>query len=137
MWIRNHQANLRADLYNGLTDILQRDDTNIDPAAIGKKVILPSSYLGGDRFMQQICQDSMTIVRQMGRLSLFITFTANLKGDEIVYELLPGQAANDRPDLVARVFHMKQQAMLQEIKNDHIFSKCRGVVWTIEYQKHG
>jgi len=137
MWIRNHQANLRADLYNGLTDILQRDDTNIDPAAIGKKVILPSSYLGGDRFMQQIFQDSMAIVRQMGRPSLFITFTANPKWDEIVYELLPGQAANDRPDLVARVFHMKQQAMLQEIKNDHIFGKCRGVVWTIEYQKRG
>jgi len=27
--------------------------------------------------------------------------------------------------------------MLQEIKNDHIFGKCKGVVWTIEYQKRG
>jgi len=96
MWIKNYQANLRADLYNGLTDILQWDDPNIDPAAIGKKVILPSSYLGGDRFMQQIFQDSMTIVRQLGRPSLFITFTANPKWAEIVHELLPGQAAKDQ-----------------------------------------
>ena len=33
----------------------------------------------------------MAIVRQFGRPSLFITFTANPKWDEITRELLPGQ----------------------------------------------
>jgi len=59
--------------------------------------------------MQQIYQDSMTIVRYMGRPSLFITFTANPKWAEITQELLPGQIAGDRPDLVARVFYLKQR----------------------------
>ena len=121
MWIRHHQANLRADLYNGLTDILQRDDTNVNRAAIGKKVILPSSYLGGDRFMQQIFQDSMAIVRQLGRPSLFITFTANPKWKEIMDELLPGQSPQDRPDLVARVFHMTSKLCCMRSK-EIIFS---------------
>ena len=128
---------MRAELYNGLTDILQQDDITVNPDAIGKKVILPSSYLGGDRFMQQIFQDSMDIIQQIEQPSLFITFTANPKCSEIEDELLPGQAAQGRPDLVAGVFHLKQQSMLHEIKKNHIFGKCKGIVWTIEYQNRG
>ena len=52
-------------------------------------------------------------------------------------ELLPGQSAIDRPGLVARVFHIKQQQLLQEIKDDNIFGGFAGCVWTIEYQKNG
>jgi len=78
-----HQANLRADWYKGLADILQEDDTEPDLHATGKKVIVQSSFIGGDRFMEQIYQDRMTIVRYMGRPSLFITFTANPKWTEI------------------------------------------------------
>jgi len=137
LWIRHHQSNIRADLYNGLADILQRDDVPLDLTTVGKKIILPSSFLGGDRFMQEIYQDRMAIVRHMGRPSLFITFTANPKWDEVTRELLPGQSAADRPDLIARVFHLKQIAMLEEIKKKHIFDTCMGVVSTIEYQKRG
>ncbi|KAH0605652.1 uncharacterized protein H6S33_004874 [Morchella sextelata] len=54
----------------------------------------------------------MAIVRHFGRPSLFITFTAKPKWSEIVAELLLGQTAVDRPDLVARVFHLKQQKLL-------------------------
>ena len=81
-------------------------DINMD--AIGQRIILPSSYTGGDRFMQQLFQDSMAIVCHFGQPILFITFTANPKWEEILRELLPGQTAVDRPDLVARVFHLKQ-----------------------------
>jgi len=137
LWLRRHQNNFRADLYNGLMDVLIREDHVVDIAAIGKKVILPSSYLGGDRFMQQLYQDSMTIVQHFGKPSFFITFTANPKWFEITRELGPGEAATDRPDLVARVFHMKQQELLRQIKKDHIFGRYRGCVWTIEYQKRG
>jgi len=78
----------------------------IDVLAIGKRTILPSSYTGGDRFMQQPFQDSMAIVRHFGSPTLFITFTANPKWEEILRELLPGQSAVDQPDIVARVFHL-------------------------------
>lgn len=79
----------------------------------------------------------MAIVCQYGRPSLFITFTANPEWDEITRELLPGQQPTDRPDLVARVFHMKLKHLLHDLKKKHIFGHYPGSVWTIEYQKRG
>jgi Helitron helicase-like domain at N-terminus len=47
----------------------------------------------------------------------------------------------DRPDIVARVFHMKQRQLLEEIrdKGNHPgwFGRYMAVTWTIEYQKRG
>ena len=45
--------------------------------ALGHCIILPSSFTGGDRFMQQLYQDSMAIVWHFGCPTLFITFIAN------------------------------------------------------------
>ncbi|RMZ76301.1 hypothetical protein DV736_g6706, partial [Chaetothyriales sp. CBS 134916] len=134
-WYRTHQANLRTDLYNGIADALARAD--VDLSSVGRRVILPSSYLGGARFIGQCYQDSMAIVRKLGRPSLFITFTANPKWDEITRELLPGQQATDRPDLVARVFHLKVKHLLHDLKYEQIFGQYCASVWTIEYQKRG
>ena len=64
--------------------------------------------------MQQLVPDSMAIVRHFGRPTLFITFTANPKWKEIVQELLPGQSAIDPPDLVARIYDLKQKQLLHE-----------------------
>ena len=58
---------------------------------------------------------------------------ANLKWDEITRELLPGQTATDRPDLVVRVFHLKLTHLLKDLKQRQIFGRFRGRVWTIEY----
>jgi len=44
----------------------------------------------------------------------------------------PGQTTVDRPDLVARVFHAKQQALLKKI-HDGCFGQVAGIVYTIEY----
>lgn len=133
-WLRYNQKNIRADLYKGLADaVLGRQD--VDAAAIGRRVILPSSHLGGDRFMQQLFQDSMAIVRHFGRPTLFITFTTNPRWEEIQRELLPGQEPIDRPDLVARVFHLKVKKLLAELKQGNIFGRYQGHVYTIEYQK--
>ena len=77
MWLRNNQLQLRTDLYNRLADILVQADVNLQ--AMGKRIILPSSVTGGDRFMHQLYQDAMAIVRYFGRPTLFITFTANPK----------------------------------------------------------
>lgn len=48
-WFRNHQDKIRADVYNGLTDTLIRQD--VSPADLGRRFILPSSFTGGDRHM--------------------------------------------------------------------------------------
>ena len=134
-WIRSHQANIRAELYNGLADMLEAGDVNF--AQVGRRVVLPSSYVGGDRFMQKLYQDSIAIVRRFGKPSLFIIFTANPKWEEIERELLPQQTAADRPDLVARVFNLKVRDLLDQIRHKEVFGPWLGWVWTIEYQKRG
>jgi len=134
-WIKLNQFRLRSVLYNGLVDGTIRDE--VDVAALGRRIVLPSSFLGGDRFMQQLFQDSMAIVRHLGRPTLFITFTANRKWKEIQDKLLLHQSAIDRPDLIAGIFHLKQQNMLCQLRKDQIFGKFLGMVWTIEYQKRG
>ena len=60
-------------------------------------------------------QDAMAIVRVKGKPDLFVTFTCNPKWLEIVRELLPGQQAEDRPDIAARVFKIKLDYFLQEL----------------------
>jgi hypothetical protein len=74
-WIRNHQKNIRADVYQGLADMLLFDDANLQD--LGHRVVLPASFTGSDRAMQQLFQDSMAIVRHFGKPTFFITFTAN------------------------------------------------------------
>jgi len=58
----------------------------------------------------------MAIIHKYGRLSLFITFTANLRWDKITYKLLPRQTAMDRPDLVMHIFYLKLNHFLHNLK---------------------
>lgn len=51
--------------------------------------------------MMQLNQDFMAIMQYFGQPTLFLTFTANLKWEKIQRELLLGQRAGDRPDLIA------------------------------------
>ena len=60
--------------------------------------------------------------------------TANPKWDEITQELLPGQQASDRPDLVSCVFCEIVRILFKEIKKG-ILGEFKGNVYTIEFQK--
>ena len=133
-WFRRNQKKIRADLYGGIEDALISED--IDPRAVGR-LILPSTYTGGPRFMAKLYQNSMAIVRYFGKPSLFITFTSNPNWKEIQDELFPGQSATDRPDLVSRVFDLKVKELLKDIKQKKIFGSYNGLVRTVEYQKRG
>ena len=68
-----HHKELRSELYQGLTDAVQSGD--VDEKNTGKKVILPSSFIGSPRHMHQMYQDAMGIVIRFGKPDLFITFT--------------------------------------------------------------
>ncbi len=80
----------------------------------------------------------MTVVRSMGKPSYFITFTANPKWPEITRELKKtGQKAKDRPDLVARVFRLKQKELLDDLTKKMVLGKAIAWVGLIEFQKRG
>jgi hypothetical protein len=100
---RLNQDKLRADLYSGLQDAILG---GADLADIGQRIILPSTFIGSPRHMVQQYQDAMAIVRDTSNPDLFITFTANPQWPEITAALLPGQTAQDRPDIVARIFKL-------------------------------
>ena len=132
-FIRNNQAQLRAEQYQGLYDaILHGDAQNT-----GRKIILPATFHGGPRYMNKRYQDAMGIVRVYGKPTLFITFTCNPNWPEIENELLPNQIPSDRPDLTSRVFRLK----LKELMNDLIITGVFGTVldhlYVVEFQKRG
>jgi len=133
--LRAKQDDLRAEVYKGLADAVAHDiDTSLEN--LGKRIILPSSFSGSTRHMQQQCQDALAINRYFGGGDLFITMTANASWPEIQNALLDGQGAHDRPDLVVRVFHAKLQDLIKELKKG-ILGDMAGFLYTIEFQKRG
>lgn len=135
MFIRYNQTQLRADLYQGLQNAVSSGDAN--PRTLGKRIVLPSSFEGSPRQMQQLYQDAMAIIRRHGKPDFFITFTCNPDWPEIRNNLLPGQQAIDRPDLVTRIFNLKLKELLDDLFKKSVFGVVVGDVWTIEFQKRG
>ena len=79
----------------------------------------------------------MAIVRTFGKPDLFITMTCNPAWPEITAALLPGQAPQDRPDVVARVFHRKLRNVMDDITRKHVFGRVVAWLMVIEFQKRG
>jgi hypothetical protein len=73
----------------------------------------------------------MAIVRHFKKPTFFITFTANPRWLEIDREL-KGRQPIDRPDLIARVFHLKVRELLIDLKNG-LFGPYIGHVYMIKY----
>jgi len=92
-YLRLNQKKLRADLYQGLQDAIAAGDNSV--AAIGQRIILPSSFTVGPRHMVQNYQDAMVICRWAGCPDAFITFTCNPQWLEIKRALLLGQQPQD------------------------------------------
>ena len=136
-FMRNNQEDLRSDVYQGVHDALSRREHTGEN--IGQKVILPSSFTGSPRYMINNYHDAMTICRRYGNPDLFITFTCNVKWPEILRDLqnIPGYKAEDRPDLVVRVFNQKLKSLISYVKSGVPFGKVDAHVSTIEFQKRG
>ena len=129
-----NQGKLRLELYSGLMDVINKLGS---PTETGKRLLLPSSFIGGDRHMTQLYQDSMFIVRVYGKPDLIITFTCNPAWPEILAELLPGQKPSDRPDLIARIFKQKLDELFKDLFERHVLGRCIARIWVIEFQKRG
>ena len=81
-YIKFNKKKLRSEEYIHLRDaIIGNVDSTNDINNIGTAYILPSSYIGSPRHMQEYIQDAMTYVRAYGRPDLFITFTINPNWD--------------------------------------------------------
>ncbi|KAK9705328.1 hypothetical protein RND81_07G048700 [Saponaria officinalis] len=135
-FIKANQKKFRSDLKKNLTDIASTGE--IDPSSIGKRVVLPSSFPKGDRFTAENYHDAMGNCKWFGFPDLFITFTCNPMWPEITkYVQARGLRPEDRPDIICRVFKIKLNQLIHDIKKDQIFGKIQAVVYTVEFQKRG
>ncbi|GKA03583.1 ATP-dependent DNA helicase PIF1-like protein [Tanacetum coccineum] len=80
-WTQNNQDTLRVYLYHNLCDVVISGDTSA--AGLGKRIVLPRTYIGSPRYMMHNYQDAMALCRTYGNPDLFITFTSNPKWPEI------------------------------------------------------
>jgi hypothetical protein len=138
---KDGQKKLRSEAYSRLSEYVnaQADERGMRP---GKPIVLPSTFAGSSRHMSQEYQDAMSIVRKTGHngLDLFLTITANSNWEEVISSLPRNEHGTllhqpaDRPDIVARVFKLKLDALLEDLFEHKIFGEVAGYAWTIEYQ---
>ncbi|CAL0303465.1 unnamed protein product [Lupinus luteus] len=110
-FIKMNQSKLRVDKYINLNDSQQSDQSQ--GSNRGKRVILPSTFVGSRRYMDQLYFDGMAIRSSVGFPDLFLTTTCNPNWPEIVRLLNPmGLKPHDRPDIISRIFKLKFEELL-------------------------
>jgi hypothetical protein len=122
-YIRNNQNSLRTEFLSGIHDAISNGDT--DGQSVGKRILLPSSFTGSPRYMYKHYQDALAICRVHGNPQFFITFTCNTKWPEIQEYVSYGAHSHcpstDRPDIIARVFMLKVEALLKLLRDERPF----------------
>ncbi|KAK9049501.1 hypothetical protein SSX86_031532 [Deinandra increscens subsp. villosa] len=136
-YFRSHQNDLRTEFLSGIYDAISRGDS--EGQSIGRRIILPSSFTGGPRYMYKHYQDALAICRVHGNPQYFITFTCNVKWPEIIRHMArnPLLTPQDRSDIIARVFQMKVEEFMDFLKKDKPFGVVSADLYTIEFQKRG
>jgi hypothetical protein len=132
-WLRNNQSKLRVGKYNHLNDTNESNPNSRGKK--GKRVVLPSSFVGSKRYMDGLYFDEMAISAAVGFPDLFLTFTCNPNWPEI-QRLLKKEnlKAQDRPDIVTRVFKIKFEELLQDLTKKHVLGKvvaCKSSILVI------
>ncbi|GMF57085.1 unnamed protein product [Phytophthora fragariaefolia] len=164
-WVAKNQKKLRVERYHGISDALLNEEpitldagevlvseydrstgTLVHPDRgsryedflneVGKRIVLPDSHSGSPRNMYKHYQESMAIVREYGKPDIFITMTCNPKWVEIIVLLPDEQTAQDRPDIVARVWQLKLKAKLADL-DEGLLGRLEARIYVVEFQKRG
>nr|GEY20419.1 hypothetical protein [Tanacetum cinerariifolium] len=133
---RAKQSKLRCDTYSNIRSSIAARNT--DPVVLGKPVVLSSSFTGGLRYMRQNYMDAMALCRWYGCPNLFITITCNPNWPEIArYMREHNLTSTDRPNVLSRVFKMKLDQLMKDVKELRLFGHVQAVVCTVEFLKRG
>ncbi|KAL3651616.1 hypothetical protein CASFOL_004618 [Castilleja foliolosa] len=135
--VNTNQNIFRSEFVAGIYDALGRGDHSAHD--IGKRIFLPSSFTGGPRYMYKHYQDALAICRVYGNPQYFITFTCNVKWPEICrhVEKIGVATAQNRPDIIARVFRVKVHQFIRFMRSEKMFGEIVADLYTIEFQKRG
>ena len=133
-WIRSHQKEIKAELYCDLMEAKHKHQFSL----AGRYIVLPHTHVGSPRWYYGEYQDGMARCRKFHKPDLFITFTCNPNWPEIINSMKGFEAGTfSRPDLIARVFQVKLEAMIKDLQESCIFGDVLGYMYTIEWQKRG
>jgi hypothetical protein len=104
-YIRDNQhTDVDEEEYNGDGDEEPSDD-----------VRLPSTFVHSPAWSAANVSDCLALRKAIGPITLFVTFTTNPTWPAISSELLRGQNASDRPDVVIRVFHQYLSMFMKDL----------------------
>ncbi|KAG7951593.1 hypothetical protein I3843_12G015700 [Carya illinoinensis] len=134
-YFRKKQQHIRSELYQGIVDTITLGETNA--SNVGKRIILPSSFIEGPRDMRKRYMEAMALVQRYGKPDIFLTMTCNPNWKEITNELHLHEESQNRPDLVARVFRAKLEELKDQLFKRKIFGQVSAYVYVIEHQKRG
>jgi hypothetical protein len=136
-YIRNHQKEIRADLYQGLVDCVLAGEHCGN--AVSRQTILPGSFIGVGRGGDKKCRyyDAMSLVQKYGKPNIFLTMICNPNWDEILSKLEPGQTLQDRPDLDLRIYRAKLEDLKKQLFKKHMLGKVAAYTYVVEFQKRG
>nr|XP_016436617.1 PREDICTED: uncharacterized protein LOC107762748 isoform X1 [Nicotiana tabacum]XP_016436618.1 PREDICTED: uncharacterized protein LOC107762748 isoform X1 [Nicotiana tabacum] len=123
------------DVLAGLLDLLRRGER--EGSQVGKNRILPLSFTGGPRDMRRRYMDAIALVQRFGIPDIFLTITCNPSCPEIQVNLLSTDEAQNRPDLVSRIFRAKLEEFKKDILKRQIFGKVAAFMYTVKFQKRG
>jgi hypothetical protein len=70
-----HQKIIQAELYHGIVDTLKAREARA--SEVGRLVVLPRNFNGGERDVQGRFLDAMTLVQRFGKPDYFVTMTCN------------------------------------------------------------
>ncbi|WVZ88903.1 hypothetical protein U9M48_035370, partial [Paspalum notatum var. saurae] len=120
-YIINNQKKIRSESIQGIADAVGRGC--VDGGEMGKHTVLPASYTGECMVLQ----------------IFFTTFTCNAKWPEIAQAIAlePGQKPSDRAEMVVRVYNIKLEELMQDVRDGTAFGPVSAVLHTVEFQKRG
>ncbi|XP_022003995.1 uncharacterized protein LOC110901476 [Helianthus annuus] len=121
--IRMQQKELRSETYDNLKKLQQNG--NPDMSKVGTRVLLPSSFTGGSRYMRENYYDAMAICKCFGYPDFFITITCNPKWPEIKrFQKDTKINPEDRPDILCRLFKIKLDAIMKDLREKSLFGNA-------------
>jgi hypothetical protein len=110
------------------------------------KIFLPCSFVGGPRYMKTKYLDSMALVARLGGPTFFLTFTASGSWPESqanrhrppqVPGRRPRAAGKVPPQITSRVFKLKLDELLRDLRSGRFFGRVAYIVYVIEFQSRG
>ena len=102
-------------------------------------VMLSSSYYGGVRWYCKKNMESLSIFRWRRKPDLFITITCDPNHADIQNALPKNQKADDRPEIVARVFKQHLEEITEMLIKGTVpgWETAKAIIEAVDFQKRG